>query len=294
MTPSSPSITFAIPSSLRAAIAILSGVVIASAIATVGASFFLDGRPSWALLGFELLTVMAGAFGLAAAAGRFADGPGLALACVAGTVLTASIFGYLGTSGQIGDWKLHTWLMGRAALACLLGLLAAWVVLRRTPGAWLLALRGAVYAATAVSYVGLLALFDGEIRPSGGTSRYVAHAALSVVALGAIPICVLFALMTIVRPSRENDAVPKWMRLLGQLSLPVSAGCLLLVTQGHMTTTLTGGAEVARIVLLSALGIVLTGMLCAGVHIVVQAFASCSLPQNDEPIVTPTQGATSS
>lgn len=292
MTPSESPNPLSIPVGLRIAISILSALVIASTLATIGASIWFEGRPPWALMGFELLTIMAGAFGLATAAGKFSEGPGLALACVAGTVLTASIFGYLGATGQIGEWKLHGWLIARATIAGLIGLLAAWVVLRRTPGAWLLALRGTVYAAAAVAFVGLLALFGGEIRASGGTSRYVSHMALSVAAIGTMPICIAFALATLARKSREDDAVPKWMRLVGQLSLPVIAGLLLLVTQGHMTTTMSGGAEIARISLLCALGLVLTGLLCAGVHIIVQAFASCSLPQSDKPLVTPTQGAT--
>lgn len=291
MTPSATNPT-SIPSGLRLAIAILSTLVLASAIATVVIAWAVAGRPSWALLGFEFLTAMAGAFGIAAAKGRFSDGPGIALACVAGTVLASSIFGYLGTTGQIGDWKLHGWLIGRATIAGLIGLLGAWVVLRRTPGAWLLALRGAIYTAAAIGFVGLLALFDGEVRPSGGSARLVSHAALSVAALGAIPVCVLFAILTLVSAPKADDAVPKWMRLFGQLSLPVVATALLLVTSGHMTTTLSGPGEVARLALLCALGIVLTGLLCAGVHILVQAFASCALPENDSQPLTPTPGAT--
>lgn len=293
MTPSAPN-PHSIPAGLRLAIAVLSSLVIASAFATVIIAWAVAGRPSWALLGFEALTVLAGAFGLAAASGRFSDGPGIALACVAGTVLASSIFGYLGTTGQIGDWKLHGWLIARASGAALIGLLAAWVVLRRTSGAWLLALRGAIYTAAAIGFVGLLALFDGEIRPAGGSARFVSHAALSAAALGAIPICILFAILTVASKNRDEDAVPKWMRLIGQLSLPVVGTLLLVVTSGHMTTTLAGSAEIARLSLLCALGIVLTGLLCAGVHILVQAFASCSLPDNDSPILTPTQGATSS
>jgi len=293
MTPSASN-SASIPAGLRIAIAILSALVLASALATVGIAWAVAGRPSWALLGFEFLTLMAGAFGLAAANGKFRDGPGIALACVAGTVLAASIFGYLGTTGQIGDWKLHGWLIARATAAGLIGLLAAWVVLRRTPGAWVLAIRGAIYTAASVGFVGLLALFDGEIRPSGGSARLVSHAALSIAAIGAIPICLIFALTTLISKSRPDDSVPKWMRLIGQLSLPVVATLLLIVTSGHMTTTLAGPAEVARLSLLAALGIVLTGLLCAGVHILVQAFASCALPDNDSPILTPTQGATSS
>lgn len=291
MTPSATN-PASIPSGLRLAIAILSTLVLVSSIATVVIAWAVAGRPSWALLGFELLTAMAGAFGLAAAAGRFSDGPGIALACVAGTVLASSIFGYLGTTGQIGDWKLHSWLIGRATIAGLIGLVAAWVVLRRTPGASLLAARGAIYTAAAVGFVGLLALFDGEIRPSGGSARLVSHAVLTVAALGAIPICAVFAIITLGSKARPDDAVPKWMRLFGQLSLPIVATALLLVTDGHMTTTLAGPAEVARLALLCALGIVLTGLLCAGVHILVQAFASCALPDNDARPLTPTPGAT--
>jgi len=291
MTPAAANFS-SIPTGLRAAIAVLSALVLASAIATLGASWFVAGRPPWALLGFEFLTMMGGAFGLATAAGKFRDGPGLALACVAGTVLAASIFGYLGTTGQIGDWKLHGWLIGRASVAGLIGLLGAWVVLRRTPGAWTLALRGAVYTGAAIGFVGLLALYDGEVRPAGGSSKVVAHAALAIAAIGAIPICLVFAFMTLSDKGKSDEAVPKWMRLLGQLSLPVVAGLLLLVTRGHMTTSLAGPEEVARLSLLCALAIVLTGLLCAGVHILVQAFASCSLPEKDGPSFTPTQGAT--
>lgn len=291
MTPSAPH-TDSLTRGLRIAIAILSGLVIASTFATVGVAWAVAGRPSFALLGFEFLTLLAGAFGLAAASGRFSEGPGIALACVAGTILAASIFGYLGTTGQIGDWKLHSWLIARATGAGLLGLIAATVVLRRTPGAWLLALRGAIYTAAAVGFVGLLALFDGEIRPAGGSARFVSHTALSIAALGAIPVCILFAILTLASKSRPDDAVPKWMRLVGQLALPAVATLLLIVTKGHMTTTLAGPPEVARLTLLCALGIVLTGLLCAGVHILVQAFASCALPEKDTPAFTPTQGAT--
>lgn len=275
-------------------LAILSALVLASALATIGGAFFVEGRPPWALLGFELLTIIAGLFGLAAAAGRFEDGPGLAIACVAGTVLAASVFGYLGATGQIGDFKLYGWLTARLIVAGLFGLLAAWVVLRRTRGALALALRGAVYAGAAIGFVGILALFEGEVRPAGSGPKMAAHAALSLAALGAMPVCVLLALGTVSKKSGPDDAVPKWMRLLGQLSLPVVGGLLVVVTRGHMTTTLSGPAEVARLSLLCALGIVLTGLLCAGVHIVVQAFASCSLPEREAPVLTPTQGATSS
>lgn len=282
------------PPSIRLAVAILSALVLLSVLATAGAAIFMAPQVSWALLGFECLTLLAALFGLAAAAGRFSDGPGLALACVAGTILAGSMFGYLGTTGQIGDWKMHYWLIGRVSVAGLLGVLAAWAVLRRTSGALALALRGAVYTGAAIGFVGILSLFGGEIRPEGGGGKFVGHAACAVAVLGAIPLCVLFALITVGTKSKPDDTIPKWMRLFGQLSYPVVAGALLFVTAGHMTTTLNGPHEVARLSLLTALAMVLTGLLCAGIHTIVQAFASCSLPDPDAPVLTPTQGATSS
>ena len=51
------------------------------------------GGFAWAMFGFELVTLLAAIFGVLIGLGRFRDGFGLALACIAGAVLLALVFG---------------------------------------------------------------------------------------------------------------------------------------------------------------------------------------------------------
>ncbi|HEX8876998.1 MAG TPA: hypothetical protein VF777_09635 [Phycisphaerales bacterium] len=283
----------------------LSGLVLLSAAATLVAAVAIPARPVWPLIGFEVLIVCAGVYGVLAARGRFAEGPGLAHACVSGTIFAASVLGFLGATGQIGEHGLQPWLLSRVMLAASIGLIGAWIVLRRTRGAALMALRGATYSAAAVGFAGVLMLFDGNLKPAGSGTRLIAHAALSAMALGSLPLCIVFALLALA-PSAD-DTIPKWMRFPSILATPAIAAGLLIVTKGAMGTPLTGGTEGVRIGLLVALSIVLTGALCAGVHLLVSAFASCAmgggdgddpsgarLPSGLPSAITPTPGATSS
>lgn len=286
------------PKSLLLLTGLLSGLVLLSAAATLVASVAIPARPVWPLIGFEVLIVLAGVYGVLAARGAFAEGPGLAHACVSGTIFAASVLGFLGSTGQIGEHGLRSWLLARVSLAVSIGLVGAWIVLRRTPGAALVALRGATYAAAALGFAGLLMLFDGQLKPAGSGSGAIAHAAASAMALGSLPLCVVFALLSL--SPKADDTIPKWMRIPSILATPAIAVALLVLTKGAMGTPLTGSAEGARIGLLIALAIVLTGAICAGTHLLVSAFASCTvLPGSttDRALmgtVTPTRGATSS
>ena len=284
----------ATPKPLLLLTGVLSGLVLLSAAATLVASFAIPARPVWPLIGFEVLIVFAGVYGVLAARGAFAEGPGLAHACVSGTVFAASVLGFLGATGQIGEHNLQSWLLARVMLSVSIGLIGAWIVLRRTPGAALMALRGATYSAAAIGFAGILMLFDGNLKPAGSGTRLIAHAALSAMALGSLPLCIVFALLAL--SPRADDTIPKWMRFPSILATPAIAAGLLIVTKGAMGTPLAGASEGARIGLLVAMAIVLTGAICAGVHLVVSAFASCAIGADETPggSLTPTPGATSS
>jgi hypothetical protein len=290
------------PKSLLLLTGLFSGLVLLSAAATLVASFTIPARPVWPLIGFEVLIVLAGVYGVLAARGAFAEGPGLAHACISGTVFAASVLGFLGATGQIGEHGLQSWLLARVSLSASIGLIGAWIVLRRTPGAALMALRGATYTAAAIGFAGVLMLFDGNLRPIGSGTRLIAHAALSAMAVGSLPLCIVFALLAL--SPKSDDTIPKWMRFPSILATPAIAAGLLIITKGAMGTPLTGSAEGVRIGLLVALAIVLTGSICAGVHLLVSAFASCAMEHGQAsgdrsglpsvPTLTPTPGATSS
>jgi hypothetical protein len=286
------------PKSLMMLTGLFSGLVLLSAAATLIAAFVIPARPVWPLIGFEVLIVFAGVYGVLAARGAFSEGPGLAHACVSGTVFAASVLGFLGATGQIGEHGLQSWLLARVSLSVSIGLIGAWIVLRRTPGAALMAVRGATYTAAAIGFAGVLMLFDGNLRPTGSGTRLIAHAALSAMAVGSLPLCIVFALLAL--SPKADDTIPKWMRFPSILATPAIAAGLLILTKGAMGTPLTGSADVARISLLVALSLVLTGMICAGVHLLVSAFASCTMEHDAAradpiaPTLMPTPGATSS
>lgn len=291
----------ALPASMRLAVGLLAALLGLSALATIGFAAMTAPRQAWALLGFEGVTLLAAAFGLLVWRGRFSDAPGLAIACVAGAALSTSVLGYLGANGAIGEVRLREWLGARLAGALLLALLACAAVLRRSPGQWLVALRGSFYLLTAAGFTLLLMLYDGRLRPAGSGVRLAAHQAFVAASLLGLAGCA--ALMPLTLLSRAESDIPKWMRLLGQFLIVAVAVALIALTGGNLGQTLEGAREAARIALLVALSVVLIGALCAGTQLVVGAFAACVASGDSDESgstpsavagVTPTPGATSS
>ncbi len=111
------------------------------AIVTIGAVLTRADQPYWMVVGFEVVALGASAFALLIARGRFRDGPGMALLCVAGALFVAGVLGYYSTKSTPGapaQLLLHgravamkPWALLHTATAGILALLAAYEVLRR-------------------------------------------------------------------------------------------------------------------------------------------------------------------
>src|SRR5579862_2091732 len=86
---------------LAVSFAVLLSTVLLASLSVVAPLLVRDQRPSWALFGFEVVTGVAATIGILMGRGRFADGPGLGLACVAGTILIASGLGWQGAGRQL-------------------------------------------------------------------------------------------------------------------------------------------------------------------------------------------------
>lgn len=129
---SSPTPTWPLSGTERLA-ALISAIVLLSALGLLGAAFALPSKPSWFLAGFEALVAIAGVVGVLTGRGWYRDHPPLALACVAGTVFAGSFLGALGAKWDLAGHSLKPVLLGRTLLALLIGAAAAWVVLS---GAW--------------------------------------------------------------------------------------------------------------------------------------------------------------
>jgi hypothetical protein len=164
-------VTFPVPRSISFATL---GLSLLAALST-GAMCVLAMRanqPYYLLMGMELCIGLAAALGVLFARGFFREGPGMALACVSGTIFVASVLGYLSvpnaqmTMSSGGTLALKPFLMGRVLLASLLGLAAAWIVLSRDPQSRSYILRAILTGIPlgAIAFVGL----KGRSWLSGG------------------------------------------------------------------------------------------------------------------------------
>lgn len=134
---------------LRKPVGLIAGATCAaialSAIAGIVASV-IGSAPLWFFLGFEVVTLIACAFGFLLAIGRFSDGPGLGLLCVVGAVAVGSVLGDISTqlanpiggpvlrnfgTGGLVQIPITTFMALRLAAAGIVGVCAAWTVLNR-------------------------------------------------------------------------------------------------------------------------------------------------------------------
>ncbi len=105
--------------------------VVALSALGVGALAVLQPRPSWVMFGFEVIVLVAGVLGVQMGRGRHADGPALGLACIAGTILIGTAFGYLAGGRVLFSTDMRPLVLARAAAAIALACAAGWIVLSR-------------------------------------------------------------------------------------------------------------------------------------------------------------------
>lgn len=190
------------PKAARPPAVLLGAEVVLSVLAAVAAISFavvaFRGEHYFMLAGQGLALVAAG-FGVLAGRGRFSDGPALAPACVGGALLTAAVVGGLETQVLSIDGEITAFggpgsraaVATHAALAALFGVLAALVVLARTParsGKYLLAgaLVGSPALALAVAWrLGYIARAQ-ESLPAVAFQLAVLGAALVVIVLVSV------------------------------------------------------------------------------------------------------------
>src|SRR3954466_11027292 len=74
------------PKPVRVMVGTLCAVICLSAIAMAAAALLVSRSPVWFLFGFEVVIAITAPMGVLFAMGRFQDGQGLALLCIAGTI----------------------------------------------------------------------------------------------------------------------------------------------------------------------------------------------------------------
>lgn len=170
-------------------LAVLASAVLLGALAAAAPLLAAGQRPSWALFGFEVVVCVAAVLGILTGRGRFADGPGLALACVAATILVASALGWQGAGRKLLGVSLAPVLGGRALAALTIGAIGAWCVLARAPGSIRLALIGSLLVLPVVFVAGASLhptgqrLLEKAMGTSPGVQFLVVVASFTVVAI---------------------------------------------------------------------------------------------------------------
>lgn len=121
-------------------VGVVCAAVALSALALGLGALFVAPKVVWVLLGFEVVTLVGAVLGLFFALGRFQEGQGLAMACVAGTFFVAAVLGYFGAGRQLptsdGGISLKWLLLGRLGASFLLGAIGAGLVLARDKRSW--------------------------------------------------------------------------------------------------------------------------------------------------------------
>jgi hypothetical protein len=184
-----------VPSPIRH-FALLLGILISlSALVLALAAAFLPllapgERPAWMLFGFELVVLTTGVLVAFFGRGRFADGPGLALGTLAGTLVLASAFGWISTGKQLAGTSLTPLLGLRLAAGLLLAAAGTYCVLSRNPKSWRAFAIGAL-CGTPAAVLAAAFLTSGGRRAlmtflSGGGMFQTALAILILIVVGGL------------------------------------------------------------------------------------------------------------
>ncbi len=136
----------------------------------LGAAFALSGglgvarafstQPTnWFTVGFESLLIVCGLFGVGCGLGRYREGPALAMVCVAGAALVATVLGYTASHGGYTGIQRNPMAFARLSASLAFALLGGLTVMSRRPHASAgSAFTGVVMGALAVGAGALLAL----------------------------------------------------------------------------------------------------------------------------------------
>lgn len=172
----------------------LSALLSLSAIAMCVASVAVAPHAVWVVFGFELIMAAAGVIGWLFARGRFADGQGLALLCVAGVTLGGGFLSYLATAGPGGivfrsgasPTSMTPWFGFRVALGGFFLVMAAYSVLRRSRASLAFLRRGVIASVALGIVLAFLVLSRGVMAKAPDAVRGVVWALCAVVALVGI------------------------------------------------------------------------------------------------------------
>lgn len=157
-----------VPTAVPVMVAIASGAVALSSVLGLAAAAMLGrivqgASPAWTMVGFEVIGILTGVMGLLFAMGRFREAPGMALACIAGTIFSVAVCTHLSVQGRLGPHSLAILTQARIGAAAVVAVLAAVCVLSRNPRSYSRLLKGVLLGAPTLIVGGALLATRGQI-----------------------------------------------------------------------------------------------------------------------------------
>lgn len=173
----------------RGIVGVFCAAIALSAAAAIGFAV-LGGTPSWVLIGFEAIILLAGAICSFEAFRASRHGPAMTLLCAAGAVGVGSLLGFIGANRSLAGYDLHFALAVRLGSAALLAAASGCIVLSRDPSRSIPALiKGITAGAILIAMMGGLWVLRASILTAGAAARVGIVIVMGIALIGLVSAC---------------------------------------------------------------------------------------------------------
>jgi len=200
----SATLTAMAPGWARMVLGLFGALTAVSALGMAVASVTAGPKPAFQLLGFEIVSVVAGLMALWMSRGKASEGFGLAVLGIAGAIGAGAVLSYMSVtskhdflrpSGKFGSLPLWPWFYLRVGTSAILVATAALSVLLRKPKSLIVLTKGVLIGVPAMAAGGYLALMVKNGKASTGSLQgFAAVAATTGVLVAGVAIITALAI----------------------------------------------------------------------------------------------------
>lgn len=190
------------------------GVVLGLSSLGAAALTFQASQAYWIFLGMEMCVALGAGFAILFGRGLFREGPGMALACCAGTILVGGVLGWIsvhrgnfdgGMTMKSGKTlSLNTLLYGRVGVALVFGAIGAWLVLSRNRRSWHYLVRALLTGVPLLACVAGVYMMRSSLRGGASWVVWLAATVLTIVIIGLFCACAHFVIRAFEEGRREE------------------------------------------------------------------------------------------
>lgn len=175
---------------------------------------FQASQAYWIFLGMEMCVALGAGFAILFGRGLFREGPGMALACCAGTILVGGVLGWIsvhrgnfdgGMTMKSGKTlSLNALLYGRVGIAVFFGAIGAWLVLSRNRRSGHYLVRALLAGVPLLACAAGAYMMRSSLRGGASWLMWLAATVLTVVIIGLFCACAHFLIRAFEEGRREE------------------------------------------------------------------------------------------